>query len=357
MDSIFGRKKPRPRQSSITESDLGGRSIPYDRLAPSARSPISVSPVFSSFNRATGISAPVTNPTLTDDGTDLNIRQLQKGKAQRDRMYEAQYSQDSAAAVERQRQREQPPQLQPDLSISPTKESPWTRNIGDISVSSSTLAGSATPRRRETPSEASLSPSTTKATLVDFGTYSPSPGPSFERLSSTAQTQRTSSSRTTDAFTIRPRYASSVTSNGSDHTSVSSHLRDVLPIPGVRNSSNPTEEFHFPRPQHPEEIEVMFQEVQSRLNVDGSKLGLEQKWLLVYNDAQIRWKEERARQVQQRKSVAQGSTAQAVYTKDTPEWYLKKFMDQTVTAKHVGSLTVSLRTLPVECVLLLYTNL
>lgn len=346
MDSIFGRRRPRTRQSSITESDLGGRSIPYDRLAPSAKSPMPVSPVSSSFGRASGISAPITNPTLTDEGTDLNIRQLLRGKAQR---YEVQYVQD-AAPIEWHTQREQQ-QVQLDLSVSPTKESPKTRSISDMSVSSSTLAGSLaypTPRRKEVPSDATLSPSTTKGTMVDFGAYSPTPGPSLERLNPTAQTQRTSSSRTTDASTVRPRYASSVTSNGSDHTSVSSHLRDVIPIPGVRHSFHPFEEFHFPRPQNPEEIEAMFGEIQTRLEVDGSRLGLEQKWLLVYNDAQIRWKEERTRQEQQRKSAAQGSSAQAVILKDSPEWYLKKFMDQTITAKHVGSLTVSLRTSPVE---------
>ena len=352
MDSIFGRRKPRPRQSSPTESDLGGRSIPYDRLAPSAKSPIPVSPVSSNFSRSTGISAPITNPTLTDEGTDLNIRKLQKGKAERDRIYEAHYAQEAAAAVERQKQREQQ-QLELDLSVSPTKESSKARSISDMSVSSSTLAGSLvypTPRRKETPSEATLSPSTTKNMMVDFGAYPPTPGPSSERLSPAAHTQRTSYSRTTDASTVRPRYPSSVTSNGSDYASVSSHLRDVLPIPGVRHSVQPIEEFHFPRPQNPEEIEAMFGEVQSRLEVDGSRLGLEQKWLLVYNDAQIRWKEERTRQAQQRKSAAQGSSSQPVYIKDTPEWYLKKFMDQTITAKHVGSLTVSLRTSPVECV-------
>jgi len=349
MDSIFGRKKQRPRQSSITESDLGGRSIPYDRLAPSAKIP--TSPMSPSFGRGNGISAPITNPTLTDEGTDLNFRQLQKAKAQRDRVYDAHYPRDVATTGERLKQREQP-QLQPDLSVSPPEESSRIRSISDMSVSSSTLAGSLaypTPRRKEVSSDVTLSPSTTKSTMVDFGAYSPTPGPSFERLNSTAQTQRPSSSRTTDASTIRPRYASSVTSNGSDHTTGSSHLRDV-PIPGVRQSFHPIEEFHFPRPENPEEIETMFEQVQSRLEVDGSALGLEQKWLLVYSDAQIRWKEERMRQAQQRKSAAQGTSVQPVYIKDTPEWYLKKFMDQTITAKHVAGLTVSLRTSPVECV-------
>ena len=352
MDSIFGRKKPRARQSSITDSDLSGRSIPYDRLAPSARPSMPASPVSSSFGRAGGISAPITNPTLTDEGTDLNFRQLQKAKAERDRIYEAHYAQDAAATVERQRQREQR-QLQPDLSVSPPEESSRIRGISDISISTSTLASSLaypTPRRKEVLSDATLSPSTTKSTLVDFGAYPSTPGSSLERLNPTALTQRPSSSRTTDASTIRPRYASSVTSNGSDHTTVSSHLRDVPSVSGVRQSFHPIEEFSFPRPHNPEEIEAMFEAVQSRLKVDGSALGLEQKWLLVYSDAQIRWKEERMRQAQQRKSAAQGNPAQTVYIKDTPEWYLKKFMDQTITSKHVAGLTVSLRTSPVECV-------
>lgn len=352
MDSLFGRKKPRPRQPSISDSDLGGRSIPYDRLAPSARPSMPASPVSSSFGRASGISAPITNPTLTDEGTDLNFRQLLKAKVQRDRIYDAHYAQDAAATVERHKQREQQ-QLQPDLSVSPPEESSRIRSISDMSASSSTLAGSLaypTPRRKEMSSDATFSPSTTKSTLVDFGAYPSTPGSSLERLNPTTQTQRPSSSRTTDASTIRPRYASSVTSNGSDHSTVSSHVRDVPSISGVRQSFHPIEEFNFPRPQKPEEIETMFQQVQSRLEVDGSALGLEQKWLLVYSDAQIRWKEDRMRQAQQRKSAAQGNPAQQVFIKDTPEWYLKKFMDQTITAKHVAGLTVSLRTSPVECV-------
>lgn len=352
MDSIFGRKKPRARQPSLTDSDLGGRSIPYDRLAPSAKPSMPSSPASSSFGRAGGISAPITNPTLTDEGTDLNFRQLLKAKVQRDRIYDAHYAQAASATAERPKQREQQ-QLQPDLSVSPPEESSRIRSISDMSTSSSTLAGSLaypTPRRRERSPDATLSPSTTKSTLVDFGAYPPTPGPSLERLNPTAQTQRPSSSYNTDASTIRPRYASSVTSNGSDHSTVSSHLRDALPNPGVRQSFHPIEEFYFPRPQKPEEIEAMFQQVQSRLEVDGSALGLEQKWLLVYSDAQIRWKEDKMRQAQQRKSAAQGNPAQQVYIKDTPEWYLKKFMDQTITAKHVAGLTVSLRTSPVECV-------
>ena len=353
MDSTFGRRKPRPRQSSITGSDLGGRSIPYDHLAPSAKSHIPVSPGSSGFNRATGTSASITNPRLTDQGTELNIRQLQKGKAQKDRMYEALYAQDAATAVERQKQLQEQ-QFQLDLSPSPTKESSKTGSISHMTFNSSnSIAGSLaypTPRPKETPSDATQSRSTTKSTMVDFRVYPSTPAPSSERLNPAAQTRRTSYSRTTDASTIRPRYASSVTSNGFDHAPVSSHRRDVLPTPGVRHSVQPIEGFHFPRPQNPENIEAMFGEVQSRLEVDGSRLGLEQKWLLVYNDAQIRWKEERTRQEQQRKSAAQGSSAQPVYIKDTPEWYLKKFLDQTITAKNVGRLTVSLRTSPAECV-------
>ncbi len=93
----------------------------------------------------------------------------------------------------------------------------------------------------------------------------------------------------------------------------------------------------------------MFDEVQTNRSLGNSKqlndLSIDHKWLMVYNDELERWREEKKRMARaSRGHVAQGST------KDTPEWFLKKFMDHTILPKHVASLAVSLRTFPVSSV-------
>jgi hypothetical protein len=54
---------------------------------------------------------------------------------------------------------------------------------------------------------------------------------------------------------------------------------------------------------------------------------------MVYNDEQIRWMEEQTRKQRD----------PAKYLDDSPEWYLRKFMDRTITPKQASSLLVSLR--------------
>ena len=55
----------------------------------------------------------------------------------------------------------------------------------------------------------------------------------------------------------------------------------------------------------------------------------------------MRWGEERRREEQARR---QNDTGQAAaFSEGTPEWYIKKFMDRTVTPKQASSLQVSLR--------------
>lgn len=70
-------------------------------------------------------------------------------------------------------------------------------------------------------------------------------------------------------------------------------------------------------------------------------LSIDQKWHIVYNDEQMRWEEERRREGQARRQHESGQ--QASFVEGTPEWYIKKFMDRTVTPKQASSLQVSLR--------------
>src|ERR1700750_1843172 len=88
MDSIFGRKRAKTRQSSISGfAELNeSASAPYDKL-PSPRSPLPVGTISQGIT-AGFISAPITNPTLTTDGTELNKFAMQRSKAEREKAYE-----------------------------------------------------------------------------------------------------------------------------------------------------------------------------------------------------------------------------------------------------------------------------
>ena len=71
---------------------------------------------------------------------------------------------------------------------------------------------------------------------------------------------------------------------------------------------------------------------------------------MVYSDEQLRWKEEKQREEQARRQAEAGQAAFLV--ESTPEWYLKKFMDRTITPKLAAGLQVSLRGKEVRYVLI-----
>ena len=71
------------------------------------------------------------------------------------------------------------------------------------------------------------------------------------------------------------------------------------------------------------------------------KLTIDQKWHIVYSDEQLRWKEEKQVEEQARRQMESGAPPSII--EGTPEWYIKKFLDKTITAKQAGGLQVSLR--------------
>lgn len=86
----------------------------------------------------------------------------------------------------------------------------------------------------------------------------------------------------------------------------------------------------------------MFQNIMRMRDLgDLPNLSIEQKWHIVYNDEQIRWKEERQREEQTKRQTDSGQSAS--FIEGTPEWYIKRFVDKTVTARQASSLQVSLR--------------
>ena len=63
-------------------------------------------------------------------------------------------------------------------------------------------------------------------------------------------------------------------------------------------------------------------------------------------DLIIRWATKRYFLFRRRKQIEAGQTTAIV--DGSPEWYIKKFMDRTITAKQAGALTISLRSKEIE---------
>ncbi len=302
MSTLFGRKKARPRQSSVSGQDLNERSVPYDKLSTPARSPVAVG-TFSQGLK--GISAPNTNPDLTASGTELNIFTLQRTKLEREKAYD-QYRDGSTTSIS---SADSSTLFEDSLQQTPTKANGGTQ--------------SARIRRSEASSTRSQ----------DFGQYFPGNLSSATVRPPSGITLRSESNRNS-------KYAPSLTS--SEPGSHQSHLSQFY------HRHHNTDTFNFQRPESEEEIEAMFQNVKRTRDLDMPDLSTEQKWHIVYSDEHLRWREEKQREEQNKKQIEAGQPA--AITLESPEWYIKKFLDKTITAKQATSLLVSLRSKEVRYV-------
>ncbi|CAO1620396.1 unnamed protein product [Parajaminaea phylloscopi] len=118
-------------------------------------------------------------------------------------------------------------------------------------------------------------------------------------------------------------------------------------------------EFQMPRPSDVE-VERMFAELMDRRDFlggaaadkDGMRrnmlmFNVDKKWALVYNDRLTEWmsaKERERNRRQQANSTNSGNPRGMIITRNSPEWFIKKFMDGSVTTKDIESLAVTLRT-------------
>lgn len=76
------------------------------------------------------------------------------------------------------------------------------------------------------------------------------------------------------------------------------------------------------------------------------------KWTLVHQDKLTEWQGENKRRQTARQTIVRADGAQGIIARSdeegTPEWYVRKVMNDTITAKQLGSLSVSLRTQPIR---------
>jgi cytokinesis protein len=102
------------------------------------------------------------------------------------------------------------------------------------------------------------------------------------------------------------------------------------------------EEFDFPRPARDEDIEALFDYISMTCDLPpANNLTIEQKWQLVYGTEQLRWQEEKNREEHARKqgdSSAIGSLGEG-----TPDYYIRRFLDNAITPKQASSVWVSLK--------------
>lgn len=102
------------------------------------------------------------------------------------------------------------------------------------------------------------------------------------------------------------------------------------------------DEFFFPRPESDTEIEALFDEMRRTRDLGQlPPLSIDQKWNMVESHERIRWKEEKTRDEQTRRQQDTGRPA--AIEEGSPQWYVKKFLDKTITAKQASGLLVSLR--------------
>jgi hypothetical protein len=182
-------------------------------------------------------------------------------------------------------------------------------------------------------SETSVSSGRRSPSVSDFGGYH------SQRKGSNQQTARPTSRATTRSDRMSTNTRSIVPDSPSQHHH-STHIGNA--VHAVRYGVH-AEEFYFPRPNKDEEIEVLFQEIKRSLDLGDNmpNMTIDQKWQMVYNAEHLRWSEERRREQQTKK---QAETGQSVpFGEGSPEWYIQKFMDRTITPKQASSLEVSLR--------------
>ena len=313
MDTIFGRKKSRLRQSSLSGQDL--QSVPYESVTPGPPVPVSRQAVVSN------ISAPITNPTLTTNGTSLNVHSMQRSRAARERVY-------AATATSTPRSSSPHASIVTDDSSTLYSESAESSSNPPVS-SARKLRQSGSSSGRRSPSHdsfQSLPPIPTSASVA-----SPSPHPS------TSTTLRPSSSSTTrsDNRSSRSTFQTEPHSSHSHHHFPHLHRHTTL-------------DFDFPRPSD-EEIEARFQiVVRTRDLTNLPQLTIDQKWSMVESDERLRFNEEKAREEQAKKVPEQSRSG--MIEERSPEWYLVKFMDRTITPKDASGLLVSLRGHELGCV-------
>lgn len=121
--------------------------------------------------------------------------------------------------------------------------------------------------------------------------------------------------------------------------------------------------FHFPRPTDDRIIEKQFVDMMNKRNWQAMPeqarrqmmaYPTSKKWQLVHQDRMVEWQGEQKRRTNARQTMLSHDGSQGILTRadeeGSPEWYVRRVMNDTITPKQLGSLSVSLRTQPISWV-------
>ena len=158
-----------------------------------------------------------------------------------------------------------------------------------------------------------------------------------------------------DNNSLRPSSSHSLT-----RQSTASGLQHHTPSYNSATSFTP-DGFHLPRPTDDAAIEEQFLALmhkrgwqnlpdQARRQMLAYPPG--KKWTLVHQDKLTEWQDSQKRRHNARTTFGGSDGMPGILAKadeeGTPEWYVKRILDDTITAKQLQSLSVSLRTQPIK---------
>ena len=178
------------------------------------------------------------------------------------------------------------------------------------------------------------------------------------------------------------RGSSIFSSDNSSRTAIPSHLHDSLRPSSSHSSSrqsnaawqpqqqpssfstttsfNP-EGFYLPRPSDDHVIEKQFaalmhkrgwQNLPDQARRQMMAYPASKKWTLVHQDKLTEWQGEQKRRIHARQTIAGPDGSLGILGRadeeGSPEWFVRKVLDDTITSKQLQSLSVSLRTQPIR---------
>lgn len=138
------------------------------------------------------------------------------------------------------------------------------------------------------------------------------------------------------------------------------YLQIANPAALTSTASFSPQGFHFPRPADDRLVEQEFLSLMHKRGWKGlpeqarrqmEAYPVAKKWTLVYQDRLTEWQGEQRRKTNNRAPTSgmEGPAGLLVRAEEegSPEWYVKRVMDNSISAKQLQSLAVSLRTQPI----------
>lgn len=196
------------------------------------------------------------------------------------------------------------------------------------------------------------------------------------QTSTSYQTSTTSYQSTTSTSSAQstPRPPSAAGSHAPSTYTPSKAMSIRSVITPSTAASRHTDNFHFPRPDD-ETVEAMFAELVNNRDIEGGSianasvssrhstqsvasavarttqtLGVNTKWQMVEADARSRFETQKRHKAKEDEAVrmGRGRRSAAALSRDSPEYIIRKVLDNQLAKNHLATLNVSLRTQPLE---------